>query len=168
MSYKCTNVFDDIKFDVVWSSDIELSRLLNNYYSFYDPIYSDIPTMKCKIMLYIDIWRDYLNHWWRTMNYAYNPIENYAMSEQGSAANQDIGDSDVTNRNYSNANNESKNTAGAKSHTDTTNRSEHYLTRSGNIGVTTSQQMIQSERDLISNINLKLIHIFEPLFYFTL
>ena len=160
MSCKCTNVFDDIKFNVAWSSDIELSNLLNNYYSFYDPIYSDIPTMKCKITLYIDIWRDYLNHWWQTMNYAYNPIENYAMTENG----VDETNGDITGRNYSNANNESKNVNGSKS----SGESRHTLSRNGNIGVTTSQQMIQSERDLISNINLKLIHIFEPLFYFTL
>lgn len=98
------------------------------------------------------------------MNYSYNPIENYAMVEKG----KDIGTSngDLINRNYSNANNESKNINGSSS--DASNSSDHYLTRSGNIGVTTSQQMIQSERDLISNINLKLIHIFEPLFYFTL
>lgn len=114
--------------------------------------------------MYLEIWREYLAHWWDTMNYSYNPIENYAMVEQGKDTGTSNGD--VTNRNYSNANNESKNINGSTSNAGES--SDHYLTRSGNIGVTTSQQMIQSERDLISNINLKLIHIFEPLFYFTL
>lgn len=164
MICRCTNVFDDIHFNLPWASDYDLSKLLNNYYSFYEPIYTDVPTMKCKISMYLDIWRDYLVHWWDTMNYSYDPIENYSMVENGKDTGTSNGD--VTNRNYSNANNESKNINGSTSNA--SDSSDHYLTRSGNIGVTTSQQMIQSERDLISNINLKLIHIFEPLFYFTL
>lgn len=36
-----------------------------------------------------------------------------------------------------------------KTYTDRTDENTHNLTRSGNIGVTTSQQMIQSERDLL-------------------
>lgn len=41
-----------------------------------------------------------------------------------------------------------ENTATEKTTTTGTEKTEHTLTRSGNIGVTTSQQMLQSERDL--------------------
>lgn len=44
--------------------------------------------------------------------------------------------------------------AGSESITGANVASEHVLTRSGNIGVTTSQQMLQAELDLRANVNL--------------
>ena len=73
----------------------------------------------------------------------YNPIENYSMTEEGNA-NSDID----THQSIYGFNSETpvptgdSNTSGSK----LTNTTE--LTRSGNIGVTTSQQMLESELKL--------------------
>lgn len=90
----------------------------------------------------------------------YNPIENYSMveSEDGSDTRTD----NFTNTNQStntdqqwafnsadwNNVNKSQNDTEATNNGTSTNQNTRTLTRSGNIGVTTSQQMMQSEIDL--------------------
>ena len=106
---------------------------------------------------------------WATMQFEYNPIENYDMTEQmtGDVTAIQYG---KTNTRTANLNTETThevqgfnssaynpsdkdNTAetgtdtNAESGTDTHTRN-YTLTRHGNIGVTTSQQMIESERAL--------------------
>lgn len=114
----------------------------------------------------------FLSNWekeFATLNFEYNPIENYSMVEQMS---NDItamvyGRSDTRTDNLKQSVKEStygfnsveasdkdesssENTGtqtNAQSGTDTSTRN-YSLSRSGNIGVTTSQQMIESERQL--------------------
>lgn len=79
----------------------------------------------------------------------YNPIENYRMTETGAdgATSTASGDNTTAVTTYDSATlrDTQKDTNNANSQTNTT----HNLTRSGNIGVTTSQQMLQSERDIV-------------------
>lgn len=99
-----------------------------------------------------------------TMSLQYNPIENYSMVETEQATGQANGtneqetkqESELANGRYgfnsgtsnptetskASGNNKTKGTNSLNNSTDRT------LTRSGNIGVTTSQQMITSERDV--------------------
>ena len=78
----------------------------------------------------------------------YDPIQNYSMTESGSdiTASSSSGDTTdyTTSYNSSTENKTGKSEAAGESSTTLT----HNFTRSGNIGVTTSQQMLQSERDL--------------------
>lgn len=137
------------------------------------------------------IWGVYGTNWtklFETLNFNYNPIENYSMVEESSGENENItngtssnetsnnGTSTVENTSTQDTNNDlyafnsttskpsSKSSGVGTDHNTVTtdnktgnqttlnniskDTSKHTLTRKGNIGVTTSQQMIQSERDL--------------------
>lgn len=81
---------------------------------------------------------------WDTLSLEYDPISNYNMTETES-----------TNGNASNSVHNAVNGFNSSSAVDSDNQTasatssgQRALTRSGNIGVTTSQQMLQSERDL--------------------
>ena len=106
---------------------------------------------------------------WETLNFQYNPIENYDMTEEMTddvttidyghtntrTANLNTTDTrEVQGFNSAAYNPSDKDTiaetgtdTNAESGTDTHTR-DYTLTRHGNIGVTTSQQMIESERAL--------------------
>lgn len=109
---------------------------------------------------------------YKTLSLEYNPIENYSMIETNNASKTiNKGEAKTTNttgsQNGTTENqvapyetneysNESKTINNSSERTDiliedsrTDNESENYeLIRSGNIGVTTSQQMIESERNV--------------------
>lgn len=137
------------------------------------------------------IWGVYGTNWtklFETLNFNYNPIENYSMVEESSGENENTtngtssnetsnnGTSTVENTSTQDTNNDlyafnsttskpsSKSSGVGTDHNTVTtdnktgnqttlnntskDTSKHTLTKKGNIGVTTSQQMIQSERDL--------------------
>ena len=89
------------------------------------------------------IWIRFGRNWtklWGTLTVEYNPIENYRMTETGKINH----DGDQQNGVY--GFNSTASVPSGTGHDEYIDNTE--LTRSGNIGVTTSQQMIQSERDL--------------------
>lgn len=89
------------------------------------------------------IWIRFGRNWaklWETLTVEYNPIENYRMTEKGKIDH----DGDQSNGVY--GFNSTASVPSGTGHDEYIDNTE--LTRSGNIGVTTSQQMIQSERDL--------------------
>ena len=112
---------------------------------------------------------------WKTTQFEYNPIENYSMREeftedvasegtnkgttiekvsdtpQGTVKNLDTHISSATQ-------NEGNSSNTGKSNTLNTGW------RKGNIGVTTTQQMIQSERDIIINIDMMIVEELKDLF----
>lgn len=118
----------------------------------------------------------YGNKWdklYATLNFEYNPIENYRMTETESIDKENdsaiTNTGTITNNNDSVANNkvyafntsenpiDTDKVIGESDNTETQNLTERIdanegidrtMTRSGNIGVTTSQQMINSEREL--------------------
>lgn len=89
------------------------------------------------------IWIRFGRNWgklWKTLTVEYNPIENYRMTENGKINHGGDQNNGVYGFNSTDA------VPSGKGHDEYIDITE--LTRSGNIGVTTSQQMIQSERDL--------------------
>lgn len=86
----------------------------------------------------------------------YNPIENYSMveAEDGTDTRTDNFENNTTNTdqqwafNSTDWNNVNKNQNESTNAGTSTNQNTRTLTRSGNIGVTTSQQMMQSEIEL--------------------
>lgn len=78
----------------------------------------------------------------------YNPIENYNLSENGTDETHSSSSGNTTDYstsyNSTAENKTGKSEAGGSSSTFLT----HNFSRSGNIGVTTTQQMLQSERDI--------------------
>lgn len=116
---------------------------------------------------YVDIWK--------TTQYEYNPIENYSMTEEfidnstGSASSKGQHterSSDTPQSSIDNLDNYMS--SASKVDTDGTsenkNHNNHTGWRKGNIGVTTTQQMIQSERDIILNIEMMIIKDLKDLF----
>lgn len=100
------------------------------------------------VQKFLDSKASVLDKLYATTNFSYNPIENYNMVESGTesgtsgatASSQDKG----TSYNSSTANLIDSNSSNSSAHSS----SNHSLTRSGNIGVTTSQQMIMQEREV--------------------
>lgn len=120
---------------------------------------------------------------YKTTQLEYNPIENYSMTESGTdTRTPDLSTTDSINvgaQSNSTTSTDSvspydtqvftdsnktivseNNGARADSNTRTesgTDTTSHELKRSGNIGVTTSQQMIESERNLVNFTFLKIV-----------
>ena len=121
------------------------------------------------------IYKIYSKNWnkmYVTLSLEYNPISNYDMTESETVENEKTNsregsqsvsttttgnsEGDVFGFNSSGAVGDSTTTTSATNSTTSTDsdsgsgtdNTERTLTRSGNIGVTTSQQMIESERDL--------------------
>lgn len=89
-----------------------------------------------------------LDKLYATTEAEYDPIQNYSMTESGTDATYATSSGDTTD--YSTSyNSETENKTGKSAATGSSSTTlTHNFTRSGNIGVTTSQQMLQSERDL--------------------
>lgn len=89
-----------------------------------------------------------LDKLYATTEAEYDPIQNYSMTESGTDETHAMSSGNTidytTSYNSSAENKTGKSEAGGSSSTTLT----HNFTRSGNIGVTTSQQMLQSERDI--------------------
>lgn len=89
-----------------------------------------------------------LDKLYETTQAVYDPIQNYSMTESGTDENHSRSSGDTTeyatSYNSTTENKTGKSTAGGSSDSTFT----HNFSRSGNIGVTTSQQMLESERDL--------------------
>lgn len=112
---------------------------------------------------------------WKTTQFEYNPIENYSMNE-GSEDNTDsTGNtegkglekfSDTPQGEVKNLDTHLTNVTQNEitSNTSSNANTKHTAWRKGNIGVTTSQQMIQSERDIILNIDMLIIEDLKDLF----
>lgn len=126
----------------------------------------------------------YYNQLYKTTLFEYNPIENYNMEERfedtskGSEASNSKGQSEHVNR-YSetpqgsitniddgwltNLTKDNGNSEGESSSTSEQN-TVHKGGRHGNIGVTTTQQMIEQERNIILNIDKLIIDELQDLF----
>jgi hypothetical protein len=100
------------------------------------------------VQKFLDSKASVLDKLYATTNFTYNPIENYNMIESGTdsgtsgatASSQDKG----TSYNSSTPNLIDSNSSNSSAHSS----SNHSLTRAGNIGVTTTQQMIEQERNI--------------------
>ena len=104
-----------------------------------------------------------------TTQYKYNPIENYNMEEQGTdnrkANGETLGKYSETPQGAVNNLIEGKYLTNATHGTDKTEGEEkHYFTRHGNIGVTTTQQMIEQERKITIDLDLMIIDDLKDLF----
>lgn len=106
---------------------------------------------------------------YETTLYKYNPIENYNMEEKGTdkrkANTESIGkfsetpqgslDNVINGKYLTNANHGTDESEG---------EDNHYFTRHGNIGVTTTQQMIEQERKIIIDLDMMIIDELKDLF----
>lgn len=148
----------DEHYNIPWENDID-SRLLDmEYYGnrsgtkkiaplLYYLLDQDGITAANKRTLADLCWKKFNKNWsalWNTLNFEYDPISNYDMVEtEGTTA----GSTTDANSGIYGFNSQQASPSDT-SHSTTNGNENRTLTRKGNIGVTTSQQMIQSERDL--------------------
>lgn len=170
-------ISDDISADVLdnayfynFSGQKTISPLLRRYLNGAEKI-----TDSQMVSLANIIYKIYSKNWnklYATLSLEYNPISNYDMTESETVENEKTNSREgsqsvnattsgnsadnVFGFNSSGAVGDSTTTTSATNSTTSTDsdsgsgtdNTERTLTRSGNIGVTTSQQMIESERDL--------------------
>ena len=150
--------------DAIDSADGDLfSMLLQHYYDYY-LIYNDRERWKSRILAAFGEKRTWLLEMLKTTAYTYNPINNYDMTETATIAKK----SDIIDTTDSSSHSDSgayefpmdtqiskqvNHTDGsatanvARVSTDEVNET-HSLTRSGNIGVMTTQDMIRQQREI--------------------
>lgn len=106
---------------------------------------SDINTFVAK---FLDSKVSVLDKLYATTQFVYDPIENYNMTESGSDTGATVASASNSNSATSYNSTTPNLTDNSETHSGAESSSTHSLTRSGNIGVTTSQQMIQQEREV--------------------
>ena len=89
-----------------------------------------------------------LDKLYATTQLTYDPIENYNMTESGSDSGASLASASADNKSTSYDSLTPNLTDSNSSNSSAQSQSSHSLTRSGNIGVTTSQQMILQEREV--------------------
>lgn len=153
-------IFLPLECGLTFASDADVSELLYNYYLTQECAYPNDALMARLLQTKADLIRDRYNKIYETTQYEYNPIENYDMVEDGTEHVDSESKSHTSSDTRSNEfpmNSATERPVGhgtgegdgsASGNSDKT----HTLRRHGNIGVTTAQQMIQSERELIIDL----------------
>ena len=135
----------------------------------FETLYADADFMKDMIGLWSDKWQNTMTKWYEALSIEYNPLENYDRMEEwsdnklehavASDASNQSGSGNVTNQksaydgtgyqNHDKADSTSSGTNNATTNTVAQGSSTHGGRTHGNIGVTTSQQMLQAQLDVV-------------------
>ena len=168
-------IFKGIKFKLTWVTDEEMRHLMYAYYVTQDMAFPDEDLMTLKIKLKADLISEYCNKLAELKKIEYDPIENYNRYEEstdknassGSNSSKGVSDSFEYPMNVTASKQtgkvDSNESGNFKSDTD----NKHSAHIHGNIGVTTSQQMMQSEFDIqkiFSRMKQEYIKEYENLF----
>ena len=110
-----------------------------------------------------------MNKIYKTTLFKYNPIENYNMEEKGTdvrtADGESLGKYADTPGSQLDGLLDGRYLTNATHNTDkSTGEEKHEFSRHGNIGVTTTQQMIEQERKIIIDLDLMIIEELKDLF----
>ena len=100
---------------------------------------------------------------WATTQYKYNPIENYNMREGSVDTAESKSASRFSDTPQGSIDNLDKYLSSANKD-EGDSKSEHEAWRNGNIGVTTTQQMIEAERKVTIDVDMMIIEDLNPLF----
>lgn len=157
------NIFTDSDLPGYSEDDIKkwVSARFSGWYSIFPFDYTN-PAAGSDLRAHIRmLWvthKQFCAEYIKTTQYDYNPIENYSMQEESTdttdVANstQTSGTTQTKQATYLSSGSEYPENSSISAGTGNTNGTEtkkHTFKRSGNIGVTTSQQMIEAERKLI-------------------
>lgn len=173
------SIFLPIKFGLNWVEDTQMRDLMLNYYLTQDMAYPDESLMVLKIQNKANLISEYWNKMYSLKSIEYQPIENYDRYEDIQETGLSKGQSSNSGTSlYSEFpmesplkksvnNTDSNSSANSEANTDTTRKAHIH----GNIGVTTSQQMLESEINLQKQLSmLKQLYIkeYEDLFFINL
>ena len=154
------SLFDDINLPEELDKDLVTNNILLRGAEF-EVLYSDLNFFREAVKLWFKVKYRTFDKWIKAANAEYNPIENYSMTEKftdtgsGSFSNGSTTTIDRTNLNDVSAFDSSGYSPSGRDKTGGTdtvdslgennNSNTHEGSRTGNIGVTTSQQMLESE-----------------------
>lgn len=173
------SIFLPIKFGLDWVEDTQMRELMLNYYLTQDMAYPDESLMVLKIQNKANLISEYWNKMYSLKSIEYQPIENYDRYEDIQETGNSKGQSSSSGTSlYSEFpmesplkksvnNTDSNSSANSEANTSGTRKAHIH----GNIGVTTSQQMLESEINLQKQLSmLKQLYIkeYEDLFFINL
>ena len=173
------SIFLPIKFNLDWVEDTQMRDLMLNYYLTQDMAYPDESLMVLKLQNKANLISEYWNKLYNLKSIEYQPIENYDRYEDIQELGKSKGQSSNSGTSlYSEFpmesplkksvnNTDSNSSANSEANTDTQRKAHIH----GNIGVTTSQQMLESEINLQKQLSmLKQLYIkeYEDLFFINL
>lgn len=163
------SLFDDIQIPKGINKGLLINAIMDKS-AIYEPLYTDETLLKNKIQTFFEKnYRTYQKLYEAYM-LDYNPIENYDRKEdlsRTSTSNSNVDTKDnltdntvnkvspydsETFKNDTSINNESTSTNKRHSNTDEDVKEVNRI--HGNIGVTTTQQMLQSELDIVHKLNI--------------
>lgn len=174
---------DGLTFGLSFATDDEIRQIMFMKYAFYEMAYPSPRTMNIVLQAHANLWSDYFNDMYETTQFSYNPIENYSMTETTNTTRGvsrqievDVENSGTTtnkqkpyNAALVDTSTQSASTTGNTTEGVVENGDENTThTRSGNIGVTTSQQMIAAERDILLNMRNFVVDHFKDYFMLTI
>lgn len=173
------SIFLPIKFGLDWVEDTQMRDLMLNYYLTQDMAYPDESLMVLKIQNKANLISEYWNKLYNLKSIEYQPIENYDRYEDIQETGNSKGQSNSSGTSlYSEfpmesplkkSVNNTDNNSSANSEANTNGTRKAHI--HGNIGVTTSQQMLESEINLQKQLSmLKQLYIkeYEDLFFINL
>ena len=168
---KDCDIFDRCDPFPIWSEDHrgELEKKIIEHYYFRQIGFETVGRFKFKLNTRLREIMPRMNQLYKTTLFKYNPIENYNMEEQGtdkrSADSESLGKYAETPGSELTGLLEGSYLTNATHGTDkSSGQDDHYFTRHGNIGVTTTQQMIEQERNIIIDLDLMIIDELKDLF----
>lgn len=156
------SIFLPIKFKLNWISDTEVRELLLNYYLTQDMAYPDEALMVIKLQNKANLISEYWNKLYELKQIEYKPIENYDryedIVENGKSSGNSSGSSVTNSYEYPMesplkkqvASSDSSNNANSSGNSENITKAHMH----GNIGVTTSQQMLESEINLQKQLSM--------------
>lgn len=168
---KDTDIFDRCEPFPIWDENKrgELEKKIIEHYYFRQIGFETVGRFIFKLNTRLREIMPRINKIYKTTIFNYNPIENYNMEEEGTdkrtAKNESLSKYSETPPNELQDFKDGKYLTSAN-HAEDSNGSEdnHYFTRHGNIGVTTTQQMIEQERKIIIDLYVMVIDELNDLF----
>lgn len=168
---KDSDIFDRCDPFPIWDEDHrgELEKKIIEHYYFRQIGFETVGRFIFNLNVRLREIMPRMNALYKTTLFKYNPIENYNMEEQGvdkrTTKGESLGKYADTPQGKLDGLIEGKYLTNATHGTDNSEgKDEHTFSRHGNIGVTTTQQMIEQERKIIIDIDLMIIDELKDLF----
>lgn len=157
----------NLKHNLTFVTDAEVNQRILTKYRLYEYLTPCEQDNKAILQSIIDEWSTYTNKLYETTKYEYDPIENYRRIETEHSEGEFDENNDQTetptNRKTTTSNSGYEvagtlkptvetaisGTVNVKTDRDGTNSNDRTMEARGNIGITTTQSLIQQERDLI-------------------
>ena len=168
---KDTDIFDRCDPFPIWDENHrgELEKKIIEHYYFRQIGFETVGRFKFMLNVKLREIMPRMIQLYKTTLFKYNPIENYNMEERGTdtrnASSDSLGKFSETPQGELNNLLEGKYLTNATHGVDSAkSEDKHTFSRHGNIGVTTTQQMIEQERKIIIDIDLMIIDELKELF----